>query len=63
MFGHVEERVLGIGGHLLGIDVVRGSLLDLVEEVLLDVELTNVRDGAALDSVVGEKGSTVVNNS
>lgn len=62
MLAHIEQHVLGVGGHLLGVDVVWSSLLDLVEEVLLDVELADMRDGAALDGVVGKKGSTMVHD-
>jgi hypothetical protein len=44
------------------VGVVRCCLLDLAEEVLLDVELADVRDCAALDGVVGEEFGAVVDD-
>ena len=63
LLSHVEEGICGVGGNGLFVGVVRGGLLDLAKEVLLDVELANVRDSTALNSVVGEELSTVVNDS
>jgi hypothetical protein len=42
--------------------VVGGGGFDLAEEVLLDVELADVGDGAALDGVVGEELGAVVDD-
>jgi hypothetical protein len=44
------------------VGVIRRGFFDLAEEVLLDVELTNVRDCAALDGVVREEFRAMVNN-
>ena len=63
MLAHVEQHVLGVSGHLLGVDIVWSSLFDLIEKVLLDVELANMGDGPALNSVVGKKGSAMVHDS
>jgi hypothetical protein len=54
---------LGIGSLHLLVGIVRSSLLDLTKEVLLNVELTNVRDRATLDGVVGQEFSAVMNYS
>jgi hypothetical protein len=62
LLAHIEEEVLGIQGLLLGVGVVWSRLFNLAKEVLLDVELSDVRDGSARDGVVGEKGGSVVNN-
>lgn len=62
LLGHGEQEVLGICHVLLRVGVVWGCLLDLVEEVLLNVELTDVGYGSTLDGVVGQKGSTVVDD-
>ena len=42
--------------------VVRRCLLDLAEEVLLDVELADMRDCTTLNGVVGEELGTVVDD-
>jgi hypothetical protein len=63
LLAHVEKSVLGIGSLHLLVGVVRGCLFDFTEEVLLDVELADVRDCAALDSVVGEQFGAVVDDS
>jgi hypothetical protein len=46
----------------LRVGVVGGGGFDLREEVLVDVELTDVGDGAALDGVVGEERGSVVDD-
>jgi hypothetical protein len=53
---------LGIQGLFLVVSVVGRCLFDLAEEVLLDVELADVRDCTALDGVVGEEFGAVVND-
>ena len=63
LLAHVEEEVVGVLGLNLLVCVVWGYGLDPGEEVLFNVELTNVRDSAALDGVVGKKFSTVVDDS
>jgi hypothetical protein len=63
LLAHVEQRVLGVEGLGLLVGVVGRGLLNLAEEVLLDVELANVRDCSTLDRVVGKKFSAVVNDS
>jgi hypothetical protein len=63
LLGHVEERVSGVGGDGLLVGVVGGCLLDLAHEGLVDVELSHVRDGTALDGVVGEELGTMVDDS
>lgn len=45
------------------VGVVRGSLLDLAEEILLDVELADMRDCAALDGIVGKQFCAVMDDS
>jgi hypothetical protein len=62
LLAHVEEEVLGVEGLFLVIGVVGGRGFDLCEEVLLDVELADVRDCAALDGVVGEEFGAVVDD-
>jgi hypothetical protein len=59
---HVEEHVLGVEGLSLVIGVVWGSLFDLAQEVLLDIELANVRDCTALNGVVGEEFRAVMDD-
>ena len=51
-----------VGSHCLVVGVVGRGLLDLVEEVLLDVKLSNVGYSATLNGIVGQKSSTVVND-
>jgi hypothetical protein len=53
---------LGVEGLRLLVGVVRRGLFDLTEEILLDIELTNVGDCAALDSVVGKEFGAVVDD-
>lgn len=60
---HVEQSVCGVGGDGLVVGVVRGSLLDLAEEILLDVELADMRDCAALDGIVGKQFCAVMDDS
>jgi hypothetical protein len=62
LLAHVEEEVLGVEGLFLVVGVVGGRGFDLCEEVLLDVELADVRDCAALDGVVGEEFGAVVDD-
>jgi hypothetical protein len=62
LLSHVEKGVLSIGSLHLLVGVVRSCLLDLTEEVLLNIELSDVRDCATLDSVVGQEFSAVVND-
>jgi hypothetical protein len=62
LFGHVEERVRIVSSDGLCVGVVGGGLFNLVHEGLLDVELTDVRNCATLDGVVGEEFSAVVND-
>jgi hypothetical protein len=62
LLAHIEEGVCGVGCLDLFVSVIGWGLLDLAEEVLLDVKLANVGDGAACDGVVGEELSTVVND-
>jgi hypothetical protein len=62
LFAHVEEGVLGVEGLSLLVGVVGRRLFNLAEEVLLDVELADVRNCAALDSVVGEELGAVVDD-
>jgi hypothetical protein len=62
LLAHVEEEVLGVEGLFLVVGVVGGGGFDLCEEVLLDVELADVRDCAALDGVVGEEFGAVVDD-
>lgn len=62
LFPHIEQRVLRVQGLFLRVCVVRGCFFDLAEEVLLNVELADVRDGAARDGVVGEEGGAVVDD-
>lgn len=63
LLAHVEERVCGVGGDGLLVGVVGGGLFDLAHEGLLDVELADVRDCAALDGIVGEELGAVVDDS
>jgi len=56
------QEVLGVLGLGLLVSVVRRSGFDLAEEVLLDIELANVRDCAAGDGVVGEELGAVVDD-
>jgi len=53
LLAHIEERILGVGGLFLGVGVVGRRLLDLAQEALLDVELADMGNCAALDGVVG----------
>jgi hypothetical protein len=62
LFAHVEESILGIKGLRLLVGVVGRCFFDLTEEVLLNVHLTNVRDCAALNGIIGEELGTVVND-
>lgn len=59
---HIEERVLGIERLGLRVGAVGRGFLDLGEEGLLDVELADVGDCAALDCVVGEELGAVVDD-
>jgi hypothetical protein len=63
LLGHVEERVGGVGGDGLLVGVVGGCLFNLAHEGLLDVELADMRDCAALDGVVREELGAVVDDS
>lgn len=47
----------------MGVGGVWGRLFDFAEELLLDVELADVRNCAALDCVVGEEFGAVVDDS
>lgn len=62
LLAHVEKEVLGVEGLSLLVGVVGRSFFDFPEEVLLNIELACVRDCAALDSVVGQELSTVMDN-
>lgn len=62
LLGHVEEHILRVGGDGLVVGAVGSRLFDLAEEVLLDVELADVGDGAALDGVVCELLRAVVDD-
>lgn len=59
---HVEERINCVGGDGLLVRVVRRSLLNLAEEVLLDIKLADMRNRAALNGVVGKELSTMVDD-
>jgi len=59
---HLIEEVLLVGHSGLCVGIVRGSLLDFIQQVLLNIELTGVRDCAALDGIVREKLGAVVND-
>lgn len=58
----VEEGVLSVHGLLLLVGVVWSGSLDLCKEVLLNIELTNVRNGSTLNGVVRQELSTVVDD-
>lgn len=62
LLAHVEEEVLGVESLFLGVGAVGCRLLDLAEEVLLDVELAGVGNGAALDGVVGKELGAVMDD-
>jgi hypothetical protein len=62
LLAHVEQHVSSVGGNLLRVRIVGRGLLDLAKEVLLDVELADVRDGSALDRVVGEDFGAVMDD-
>jgi hypothetical protein len=62
LLGHFEERVRSVSSDGLFVGVVGGGLFNLVHEGLLNVELTDVRNCAALDGVVGEEFGAVVND-
>lgn len=62
LLAHVEECVGGVEGLRLLVGVVGWRLFDLSEKILLDVELTDVRDCAALDCIVGEELGAVVDD-
>jgi hypothetical protein len=62
LLGHVEERVGSVSGDGLLVGVVGGCLFHLAHEGLVDVKLADVRDGTALDGVVGEELRAVVDN-
>lgn len=62
LLSHVEKRVCCVGSNGLLVGVVRRRLLHLTHEVLLDIELANVRDGTALNGVVGKELSTMVDD-
>jgi hypothetical protein len=53
---------LGVQGLGLLVGIVGSGLLDLGKEVLLDVELADVRNCATLNGVVGEEFGAVVDD-
>ena len=59
---HLIEKVLLVGHGGLWVGIVRCSLLDFIQQVLLNIELTGVRYCAALDGIVREKLGAVVND-
>ena len=59
---HLVEEVLLVCHGGLCIGIVRGGLLNFIQQVLLNIELTSVRDCAALDGIVREKLGAVVND-
>lgn len=63
LLAHVEKEVVSVLGLDLLVGVVGGHGFDARKEILLDVELAYMRDGAALDGVVGEEFGAVVDNS
>jgi hypothetical protein len=62
LLSHVEEEVLGVQRLSLLVGIVGRSGFDLRKEGLLNVELADVGNGSATDSVVGKLGGAVVND-
>ena len=58
----LEEHVLGVEGVRLGVGVVDGLGLDFGDEVLVEVDLADVRGRVGLDRVVGEHGRVDVHH-
>lgn len=62
LLSHVEECILGVLGLSLLVGIVGRGGLDPGKEVLLDIELADMRNGAALDGVICKLLSAVVDD-